>query len=248
MKGKYMEKLYEINELATEYYQQKLFKSKEAQEYLRRRQINNESIDLFKIGYAPKENELYEYLLKRGYNDGSIKNSSLIIEDTIDKFSNRIVFPNLDDKGRVISFSARTINDNTKPKYINSIIHKKTKNLYGINIAKDYVEKYIILVEGATDVITLNQAGIKNVVALLGTELTEEQCHLIKRITNTVIVALDCDLAGKSATRRIIKILNKCGIKSKMLNVEKAKDPDEYIKKFEKNSFKELIDNVLLQI
>jgi len=243
-----MEKSYEINELATEYYHQKLLESKEAQEYLRKRKINNESIALFQIGYAPKENELYEYLLNKGYNDELIKNSSLIIEDTIDKFSNRIVFPNIDEKKRVISFSARTINDNIKPKYINSFdstIHKKMQNFYGINIAKDYVEKYIILVEGATDVITLNQAGIKNVVALLGTELTEEQCHLIKRITNTVIVALDCDLAGKSATRRIIKILNKCGIKSKMLNVEKAKDPDEYIKNFEINNFKELINAIL---
>lgn len=243
MKGKYMEKLYEINELATEYYQQKLLESKEAQEYLRERQINNESIALFQIGYAPKENELYEYLLNKGYNDELIKNSSLIIEDTIDKFSNRIVFPNIDDKGRVISFIARTINDNIKPKYINSIIHKKTKNLYGINIAKDCVEKYIVLVEGATDVITLNQAGIKNVVALLGTELTEEQCNLIKRFTNNVIVALDNDLAGKNATKGIIKIINNFDIKSKILNIEKAKDPDEYIRKFEVNSFKELIDN-----
>ena len=243
-----MEKSYEINELATEYYHQKLLESKEAQEYLRKRKINNESIALFQIGYAPKENELYEYLLKKGYNEELIKNSSLIIEDTIDKFSNRIVFPNIDEKKRVTSFSARTINDNTKPKYINSTIHMKTQNLYGINLPKDCMEKYIVLVEGATDVITLNQAEIKNVVALLGTELTEEQCNLIKRITNTVIVALDNDLAGKNATKRIIKTLNKFDIKSKILNIEKAKDPDEYIKNFGINNFKELIDNAILKI
>lgn len=228
------EKLYKINELATQFYQEQLTKSKEAQEYLNKRKINNETIQEFRLGYAPSGTELYNYLIEQGYTDEQINQSSLNIEKNIDKFGNRIVLPVLDENNNVVAFGGRTIN-NEQPKYINSPdndIFTKSKNLYGLNIAKDFCKEKLILVEGYIDVITLHQAGIKNVVALLGTAITDEQIKLIKIYTNKVILAFDTDLAGKCATTRAIEQIKMFNMNYSTLDYEGAKDLDEYVNKF----------------
>lgn len=238
--------LYTINELATQFYQEQLSRSNVAQEYLKQRNINADSIKEFQIGYAPTGNKLYKYLIEKGYTDEEIEKTSLIIKkenQTVDRLSNRLIFPIKDIQNKIVTFGGRTIN-NDVPKYINSpenIIYSKGENLYGINIAKDFCKEELILVEGYIDVISLHQAGIKNVVAVLGTAITDNQVKLIKKYTNNVIVAVDIDEAGKGAAVRIINKTQKFNINCKVVNIEGAKDPDEYITKYGVEEFKKLI-------
>lgn len=231
------EKLYKINELATQFYQDKLAKSKEAREYLKQRYINAEIIKSFRLGYAPTGNSLYTYLLEQGYTTQEIIEIGLCTksddETYVDKFQNRIIFPILNVENKIVGFGARVLN-NDKPKYINTAdndIFTKSKNLYGLNIAKDYAKDGIIIVEGYIDLIALQQAGIRNVVAILGTEFTDEQIKLINEYTNTVILALDTDLAGKQATARAIEKLEIFNMNYGVMDYTGAKDPDEYIRK-----------------
>lgn len=243
----------EINEFATKFYQEQLSKSEKAQEYLKQRDINQKSIKEFKIGFSGEFDELYQALKAKGLGEEEILESGLVEKADngtyIDRYRNRIMFPTCDAKGNVIAFGGRVLDDTT-PKYIttsDNAIYTKAQNLYGMNIAKDYCqEKSLIIVEGYFDVITLHQHGIKNVVALMGTAITEEQVRLIKRYTNKVLIILDADGAGQVATKRAIKLLEGFDIEYKCLRIDNAKDPDEFIRKFGSNEFKNL-DSIVFE-
>lgn len=243
--------IYKINELATEYYQDQLYKSKEAQEYLKQRNINKDSIKKFKIGYAPVENKLYNYLVSQGYTSNCIEETKLFAKskdnDIQERFCDRIIFPKIDVDGRIVAFGARAINEKI-PKFLvspESSIYEKSQYLYGLNIAKDYAQDGIIIVEGYFDVITLNQIGIKNVVALLGRVMTETQINLIQKYTNNVILALDNDLAEKQATLNAIELIQNSNMNSQVVRLKEAKDSDEYVNKFGSDKFKELINSAI---
>ena len=246
-----MEKLYKINELATEYYQDQLSKSKEAQEYLKQRNINKDSIKEFKIGYAPVENNLYNYLARQSYTSNCIEETKLFAKskdnNIQERFCDRIIFPKLDGDGRIVSFGARAINERI-PKFLvspKSRIYEKSQYLYGLNIAKDYAQDGIIIVEGYFDVITLNQIGIKNVVALLDRVMTESQINLIKKYTNNVILAFDNNMPGKQATLNAIELIQNSNMNSKVVRLEEVEDPDEYVNKFGSDKFKKLINSTI---
>lgn len=241
--------IYKLNEDVTKFYQGNLHLSEVAQEYLKSRKINDETIEKFKIGYAGSGKEVYKYLIEKGYTNEEIEASTICrkTEDGnyIDIFNNRIILPIFDEKSRIIAFEGRVLDD-SKPKYITSpenIVYSKGENLFGINIAKNYCKEGLIVVEGYIDAISLHQRGIKNVVALLGTAITEKQIQLIKQYTNNVIVVCDSDEAGKHATFRIIDSVELNGMNCRIAQFECSKDPDEYINKYGADQIKTLFDN-----
>ena len=241
--------LYELNMQVSDFYHNQLYKCDKAQEYLKQRQIKFDTIEIFKIGYASDENSLYNYLKKEGYSDDVILASGLCskkeYEGFTDRYKNRIIFPIINEENKVIAFGGRVLNDNIKPKYVNSpesIIYSKASNLYGINIAKDYAKDGLILVEGYFDLITLNQAGIKNVVSALGTAVTDEQIKLISKYTDKVIICFDSDIAGQCASQRAIEKFKQFDMEYSNINLEKAKDADEYINKFGTEIFREIVE------
>lgn len=240
--------LYELNEKALDFYHQQLCNSNIALKYLKERHIKSSTLENFKIGYAGSNNNLYTYLKEQGYSDEIIIASSLVGKDEegnyIDRYNNRIIFPVKDIDGKIIAFGGRII-DNSTLKYINNAetdIYCKAESLYGIDIAKDYTDNGIIIVEGYFDYITLYQAGIKNVVALLGTAITDEQIELIKKYTNKVILIFDSDLAGQCATKRAIEKFKVYDIKYTNIKLEGAKDVDEFINKYDIDSLKNLLN------
>lgn len=244
-----MKQLYEINEKATEFYHNQLYNYTVALDYLKTRYINNNTIIDLKIGYASDDNSLYSYLKEEGYTDDVILASGLCSkkEDDgfTDRYKNRIIFPIINEENKVIAFGGRVLDD-SKPKYVNSpenIIYSKGRNLYGINIAKDYAQDGLILVEGYIDFVTFYQAGIKNVVSVLGTAIVTAQAELIKKYTNKVIIVFDSDMAGTAAVLRAGEIFRDLDIEIKVVELNEAKDPDEYIRKYGANKFKKLLNN-----
>ena len=243
------QKLYELNEKATEIYNRELYRSYTALAYFSKRHIKLNEIELFRLGYASGRYNIYEYLKCEGFNDDVIIASSLVKRQEdgsiVERYRNRIIFPIINEENKVVAFGGRVIDDNIKPKYINSPeteIYSKSSNLYGINIAKDNVEDGLILVEGYIDVIILNQVGIKNVVALLGTAITDEQIKIIKRYTNKVIIAFDSDLAGTKAALITQEKFKKYNIECLSIKLDNAKDVDEYINKYGTDKLKILLD------
>lgn len=244
------EQLYKINQVATELYHKQLYRYNNAQEYLKKRNITNNTIEELKIGYANDENSLYNYLKEQGYSNEIIEGAGLVGKDEegnyIDRYKNRIIFPILNEENKIIAFGARVLDDNSKPKYINSpetSIYSKKHSLYGIDIAKDYAENGIIIVEGYIDFVTMYQSGFKNVVAILGTAITDEQIKLLKKYTNKVIIVFDSDLAGQCATKRAIEKLKAYDIKYTNITLEGANDVDEFINKYGVDGFKNLLNN-----
>lgn len=243
------EKLYELNKKAVELYQLGLRRSyNTALAYLCKRNIKLETINEFEIGYANNDYNLYEWLKMEGYSDETILNSGLIIKDEngnyIERFKYRIIFPIKDENNNIIAFGGRMLDDNIKPKYINSpetIIYSKAKSLYGINIAKNYADNGIIVVEGYIDLISLYQAGFKNVVAIIGTAITDEQIKLIKKYTNKVKMIFDNDMAGQCATKRAIEKLKQYDMEYSNINLEKAKDVDEFLNKYGVEEFRKIL-------
>lgn len=243
------EKLYELNKKTVELYQLGLRRSyNTALAYLCKRNIKLETINEFEIGYANNDYNLYEWLKMEGYSDETILNSGLIIKDEngnyIERFKYRIIFPIKDENNNIIAFGGRMLDDNIKPKYINSpetIIYSKAKSLYGINIAKKYADNGIIVVEGYIDLISLYQVGFKNVVALIGTAITDEQVKLIKKYTNKVILIFDSDMAGQCATKRATEKFKHCDMECSTITLEKAKDVDEYLNKFGAKEFRKIL-------
>lgn len=240
--------LYDLNEKATEIYHRELYRSYTALAYFSKRHIKLNEIELFRLGYAGGRYNIYEYLKCEGFSDDVIIASGLVEKQEdgsiIDKFRNRIIFPIINEENKVAAFGCRVIDDNIKPKYINSpetMIYSKARNLYGMNIAKDYAENGIIIVEGYIDFITMYQAGFKNVVSILGTAITDEQIELIKKYTNKVILIFDSDMAGQCATQRAIEKFKAYDIKYTNIKLEGAKDVDEFINKYGADKFKKVL-------
>ena len=246
-------KVYEINEIAAKFYHETLYKptSKEAQEYIKKRRLDNRTLKSFLIGYSGTFDELSRLLKEKGYTDEEILASSLGIKAEngriIDRFRRRLMIPIQDATGRFIAFGGRVLDD-SKPKYINSpenIVYSKGRNLFGLNIAKKGDTKKIIIVEGYMDAISLYQRGITNVVASLGTALTENQGRLLRKNSEQIIIGYDADGAGQAATLRGLEILQNMGCDIRVLQIYGAKDPDEFIIKYGPERFQKCVDSAI---
>ena len=244
-------KVYQINEEAAKFYHENLYKptSKQAQEYIKKRKLDNKTLKAFMIGYSGKFDELYRLLKSKGFKDEEILASSLVNKTDdgkyIDRFRRRLMFPIQDIRGRVIAFGGRVLDD-SKPKYINSpenIVYSKGKQLFGLNIAKKGDTKRIIIVEGYMDAISLYQRGITNVVASLGTALTEQQGWLLRKSCEQIIIGYDSDGAGQAATLRGLEILQNMGCDVRILQIYGAKDPDEFVIKYGPERFLKCVDS-----
>ena len=244
------DKVYKVNEFTAEYYHQNLYKpqAKMAQEYVKKRQLTNETLKSFRIGFSGKFDELYQELKKQGFQEQEILESGLVNKNErgqyIDRYRNRLMFPICDARGRVIAFGGRVLDD-SKPKYINSpenIVYSKGRHLFGLNVAKKGDTKKILIVEGYMDVISLHQRGITNVVASLGTALTEQQGWLLRKNSEQIILSFDSDEAGIKAKLSSIEILQNMGCDLRVLQLEGAKDPDEYILKYGNMRFQNAVD------
>ncbi len=244
-------KLLEVNKEAAKYFYYLLRSPKGAigHQYLSGRALSEETMKKFGLGFASvSNNELVNYLHSKGYADELIKEAGLASFDERygmhDKFWNRVMFPIQDINHRVIGFGGRVMGDG-KPKYLNSpetMIFDKSRNLYGLNFARTSRKNNIILCEGYMDVIAMHQAGFTQAVASLGTAFTVGQANLLRRYTNDVLLAYDSDGAGVNAALRAINILRESGLRGKVINMEPAKDPDEFIKANGADAFQERID------
>ena len=239
--------LLEINKLAANYFYYQLHQpqGKIGYDYFKKRELSDETIRRFGLGFANKtSNDLYQYLRAKGYGDEILKDTGLVTMEergTYDKFWNRVMFPIMDVNNRVIGFGGRVMGDGT-PKYLNSpetMIFDKSRNLYGLNYARTSREKYMLACEGYMDVIAMHQAGFTNAVASLGTAFTTQHAALLKRYTDTVILTYDSDGAGVKAALRAIPILKEAGISTRVLNLKPYKDPDEFIKNLGPEAFRE---------
>jgi DNA primase len=243
------DRILQANRVAADFYKSALTsKSNPGIQYFNTRGLSPEIIEKFQLGYAGNfGNELYTKLLHEGFSPEEMINAELVgrgKKTYYDKFWERVMFPILDEAGQCVAFGGRCLGD-AKPKYLNSpetIAYSKRQNLFGLHIAKNKApQEGIILAEGYMDVIALHQAGFENAVASLGTALTSQQAKLIKRYTDTVFIAYDGDAAGVKAAIRAIPILAAVGIKTQIIKMPGAKDPDEFIKKFGMEKFKERI-------
>ncbi|MCI8760056.1 MAG: DNA primase [Clostridia bacterium] len=246
-------KVYKVNEYAANYYHQNLYKpeAKVAQEYIKKRKLTKETLESFQIGFSGKFDELYQELKKQGFEETEILESGLVNRNDrgqyIDRYRNRLMFPICDSRGRVIAFGGRVLDD-SKPKYINSpenAVYSKGRNLFGLNVAKRGDIKQILIVEGYMDVISLHQRGITNVVAPLGTALTGQQGWLLRKNSEKIILSFDSDEAGLTAKIRAIDILQDMGCDIRILQMEGAKDPDEYIIKYGNARFHNLVEKAI---
>lgn len=251
------EKMFEINREAANYFYKNLNSNIDALNYLKDRQIFRETIKLFGLGYSSNNwDEMYKYLTQKGYKESDIEQTGLIIKKRgkdgyYDRFRNRIMFPIVNLKGKVIGFGGRVL-DSSKPKYLNSpesSIFYKGKNLFGVNLVNKYSDKKkVVLVEGYMDVLSLFNNGINYGVASLGTALTSEQARLIKRYGEDVFICYDSDEAGVKAANRAIDIFKKEGINAKVVLLPVGKDPDDFIKQNGKEKFEMLFDSALSYI
>lgn len=243
--------LLEINKQAAQYfyYQLRTDKGQRGYEYLKNRGLSEETMRKFGLGYSDKFSDgLYRFLKSKGYQDERLRGSGLFNVDErhgmYDKFWNRVIFPIMDVNNRVIGFGGRVMGD-AKPKYLNSPetkIFDKSRNLYGLNIARTTRQKYLILCEGYMDVIAMHQAGFNNAVASLGTALTSGHASLLKRYTQEVLLLYDSDEAGIRAALRGIPILREAGVNSRVVSLKPYKDPDEFIKNMGPEAFEKRLD------
>lgn len=244
-------RLLEVNKIAANYYyyQLRTDHGKKAYEYLMGRGLSDETIKRFGLGYSTMQrDDLYRYLKEQGYEDALLKESGLITYDEKqgihDKFWNRVMFPIMDINNKVIGFGGRVMGEG-KPKYLNSPetkIFDKSRNLFGLNYARQARTRKIILCEGYLDVISLHQAGFTNAVASLGTAFTGLQANLLKRYADEILLTYDSDEAGTKAALRAIPILKESGLSAKVIRMNPHKDPDEFIKAEGKEAFQERID------
>ena len=265
-------KIYQINEATALFYHENLYKptAKTAQEYVKKRKLDNNTLKTFYIGYSGNYNELYNHLKSLGFKDEEILASKLVNQNDkgefIDRFRKRLMFPIQDERGKFIAFGGRILIDPPGPnaseeeklafkkqaKYINStenIVYSKGRHLFGLYAAKKAAHesslKKILIVEGYMDTISLHQRGITNVVASLGTALTEAQGRLLRKSSEQVIVGYDADGAGQAATMRGLEILQNLGCDVRILQIEGAKDPDEYILKYGPERLLKCMDNAI---
>ena len=246
--------LLEINKLAARYfyYQLRRESGKTAYAYLTGRGLSEETIKKFGLGYSDKfSDDLYKFLKSKNYSDMLLRDSGLFNVDErhgmYDKFWNRVIFPIMDVNNRVIGFGGRVMGDG-KPKYLNSPetkIFDKSRNLYGLNVARTTRKNYLILCEGYMDVISMHQAGFTNAVASLGTALTSGHASLLKRYTQEVLLLYDSDDAGVRAALRAIPILREAGVTSRVVNLRPHKDPDEFIKALGGEEFEKRLEQAM---
>ncbi len=245
-------KLLEINKEAAKYfyYQLRTERGSVGMEYLRKRELSDETMNHFGLGYANKySNDLIQYLKSKGYSEDLIRDAGLCNVDQkhgmYDKFWNRVMFPIQDINHRVIGFGGRVMGDG-KPKYLNSPeteIFDKSRNLYGLNFARTSRKGNVILCEGYMDVIAMHQAGFTQAVASLGTAFTSGQACLLRRYANEILLSYDSDGAGVNAALRAIGILKEAGMTGRVINLEPYKDPDEFIKALGGEEFQKRLDH-----
>ncbi|MGB6606698.1 MAG: DNA primase [Atribacterota bacterium] len=252
------ERLYKLNNLTANYYRECLFKTNQGKKiinYLKKRGINDTSVEKYKLGYAPSGwDVLTNFLKKKGYSYEELTKARIISKSKIegkyiDYFRDRIIFPIFNLSGRVIGFGGRVLDDSL-PKYINSpetLVYNKGSNLYSLNFAKEDIRKkgYLIIVEGYTDVLITQQYEFNNVAASLGTALTARQIDLIKRFTDMVLIAYDADSAGNMATLRSLDLLVKAGLEVKVIDLPQGYDPADFLIKKGRTPFQNLIDGSL---
>lgn len=244
-------RLLEVNKEAAKYFYYQLRSKPGAigYQYLKNRELTEETMNRFGLGYSNKyANDLIQYLKSKGYSEEEIRDAGLCNVDEkhgmTDKFWNRVMFPIQDINHRVIGFGGRVMGD-AKPKYLNSpetLIFDKSRNLYGLNFARTSRKGNIILCEGYMDVIAMHQAGFNQAVASLGTAFTSGQANLLRRYTEEVLLCYDSDGAGVTAALRAIGILKEAGLTGKVMNLEPYKDPDEFIKNLGAEEFQKRID------
>ncbi len=233
--------IYAINRETARFYHNAL-KSPEGQgayTYLRQRGLTDATIVHFGLGYAPDSwSNLCDHLRKKGYTDEQMLVAGVAFKSRngkiLDRFRARTMFPILDVRGNVIAFGGRRMKEEDSAKYINTAdtpVFKKSHNVYALNFAKTYATDRLILCEGYMDVIALHQAGFQHAVAPLGTAFTEEQAMLLSRYTKEVVLTLDADTAGQKATERALGVLEKAGVKTRIIRIPDGKDPDEFMKK-----------------
>lgn len=246
-------RMYEMNRAAALFFNRMLYapESEPAREYLKKRGLSGAAVKRFGLGFAPNSfDALRTHMHSLGYGDDELKEAFLCGKSErtggyFDYFRGRIIFPIIDNFSNVIAFGGRALGDG-KPKYLNTSdtpVFKKSRNLFALNFARNACADSLILCEGYMDVIAVHMAGFPNAVATLGTALTTEQARLMAKYTKKVILSYDSDEAGVSAAKRAIPILTDAGLEVKMLRMEGAKDPDEYIKKFGAVRFKNLLDD-----
>ncbi len=249
---KLQERLWALCKDAARYYRRQLFSPEgtQAAEYIVRRGLSRQTVTNFGLGFAPPGwSGLLDAMKAQGYSVDELLAAGLALRSqksggAYDRFRNRLMFPIIDTRGNVIGFGGRVMDDST-PKYLNSpetLIFNKRKNLFAMNVAKKSKLGYIILTEGYMDAIALHQYGFDSAVASLGTALTEEHANLLSKYTEQVVLTYDADQAGQNATQRAVPMLEKAGLKVKILRMEGAKDPDEFLKKFGADRFKLLLE------
>ncbi len=245
------ERLLEMNKEAARYFHSQLYGPQGAQalDYLRRRGLSQATLTNFGLGFAPDSwDGLLTALAQKGYDKKLVLEGGLAVSNDkgriYDRFRNRVIFPIIDVRGSVIGFGGRVMDD-SKPKYLNSPegpVYNKSRNLFALNIAKKSKAGRIILTEGYMDTIALHQAGFDCAVASLGTALTADHAQLLARYTKEAVIAYDGDGAGVAAAQRAIPLLEKAGLKVKVLQMRGAKDPDEFIKSYGRDAFAKLLD------
>ena len=251
-KYEHRKKLFEINNEAKLFYYKNLLINDIPKDYIKKRNLNNNLINKFIIGYADGKNSLYRHLLQKGYQKDDIIEVGLINQDekgnVYDKFRNRLMFPIIDIRGNVIGFGGRALAD-SRAKYMNSpqsLAYDKSKNVYGVSNLKNSTKVgKIILVEGYMDVISLTNYGFDYAIASLGTSLTHDQAKLIKRYCKNIYICYDGDSAGQNATSRAIEIFKEHDISPNIIVIPDNMDPDDYIKQYGNESFDRLIDNAV---
>lgn len=222
--------------------------SREGYDYLRRRQISDNTIRRFGLGFAPNAwDRLMSAMIREGYEKSELLDVGLIVEGkgghVYDRFRNRVMFPIIDLRGDVIGFGGRVIDD-SQPKYLNSpetAVFSKGRNLFAMNLVKKERTDELLLAEGYMDVIALHQAGFRTAVASLGTALTSDQAKMMRHYASAVTIVYDADAAGQTATARAIDILRAAGLTVRILRVPDSKDPDEFIKKNGADAFRNLL-------
>ncbi|MEK7620887.1 MAG: DNA primase, partial [Patescibacteria group bacterium] len=236
--GKKKERLYNLLEVASRYYQHTLVKNQHALEYVtKNRKLNKKVMHDFMIGYAPNTIEsIVTFLKKKGFTETEIKDAGMSNRASKDLFRSRLMLPLQDASGRVIGFTGRLIaNDPKAPKYLNTpqtLLYDKSRHVYGLHLAKEAIRKQdrAVIVEGNLDVVSSHQISVHNVVAAAGTALTEQHLKIIKRLSSNISLAFDNDRAGLAATERAIEISQQLGIELNIVSMpDDAKDPDELI-------------------
>ncbi len=244
------ERMLEMHRLAAKYYYKNLTESDNpCMSYVKTRGLDAGSVTRYGLGYAKDSFDgLKSLLLSKGYSLNEIFDAGLVAKSQkngsyYDKFRNRLMFPVIDLRGNVVAFSGRALGD-SGPKYMNSpetLIYHKGDILFGLNVAKDKNDGTLILCEGNIDVVMLSQAGFKNAIAPLGTAFTVDQARIIARYAKNVVIAFDSDTAGQKATNKAIDYLKAQGVTVRVLQMQGAKDPDEFIKRYGKERFSNLI-------